>query len=87
MTIVSNTAAQRPTKVTVSGLMGSVTLDNKALQITAVGTQIFEDTAVWIAASGSVVLTLKPDTGSVAGEDYAFSFDLRNPLTAQTAPV
>jgi hypothetical protein len=87
VTLRSNTAATRPTKVTVSGLMGSVTLDNKAMQITAIGAAIFEDTAVWSASSGSVVLTFVENADSVAGTDYAFSFTLANPSTAQSAPV
>jgi len=85
VTLATNFVLQRPTKVTVMGLMGSTIQSNLAL--TVVAGSLFENSAVWTQGTGTLVLSLKENAQSTPGQNYTVSVDLLNPPAAQNAPL
>jgi glycerophosphoryl diester phosphodiesterase len=100
VTISTNVPLIRPRKVTISGLAGSQTPDNKALQVfdgmfggcdsrSEIPSQIFEPTGHWSRDRGTLVLSLR-DRGiqtTIPGGIYLLQFQLENPPLEQQAPA
>ena len=98
-TISTNVPLERPRKVTISGLVGSMTPDSKAFPVydgafgtcesgcSGTASTIFEATAVWSRDRGMLVLQLKESVTTVAGEVYTVQFQLENPRHQQQAPA
>lgn len=92
VTLSTNVVLTRPTKITISGLMGSVTPDNVAMAIEQVevdGKKWIAETAEWKSSSGTLILSLveTDDYLWVAGTEYAFKFKMTNPPAAQNFPL
>ena len=87
-TLATNFALERPTKVTLMGLIGSTIEDNLALKVTTVaGGNLFETTGIWTRGTGTLVLSLIESASSVPGQTYTISIDLMNPPAAQNNPL
>ena len=85
-------------KVTISGLVGSQTPDNKALHVfdgkfgscdgcSGTASTIFEPTGAWSRDRGTLVLKLQENVSTVPGEIYLVQFQLENPPLEQQAPA
>jgi hypothetical protein len=85
VTFATNFAMTRPARITISGLMGSVTKDNDFFKLSSQPSQLLAD-AKWSASTGSLIVSLSASTTTEAGTNYTFSFELKNPPSAQSAP-
>jgi hypothetical protein len=86
VTFATNFVVRRPTRFTISGLMGSVTKSNDNFKLASnpsFGTPQF---VKWAASTGSLVLTLPDGVATEAGTSYSFTFELLNPPSPQSAP-
>ena len=89
ITFATNQALERPTKVTVMGLMGSTMPSNLALQVTTVAGPhaLVESSGIWTRSTGTLILSLRENVKSTPGQNYSISVDLMNPPSAQNAPL
>ena len=86
VTFATNFEMSRPTRVTISGLMGSLTKDNNNFAMTNVPANLISPQARWSASTGSLILTLEDNQVLDAGTEYALQFELLNPPSSQSAP-
>jgi hypothetical protein len=90
-TLSFNFALQRPSKVTIVGIMGKQTQSNEALAVTSVNTSVsgslFASTGRWDQDTGSLILSLKENTIPVLDTKYIISFDVTNPPITHNAPL
>jgi hypothetical protein len=85
VTFATNFAMMRPARITVSGLMGSLTKDNERFKLHSIPDQLSQE-AKWSASTGSLILKLESGVTTQAGTNYTFSFELLNPPSSQSAP-
>jgi len=98
-TISTNVQLMRPRKVTVSGLVGSMTPDSTALPVydgelgdcksgcSGSASKVFESGGAWTRDRGILVLHLREDAVITPGETYLVQFQLENPPMEQQAPA
>ena len=98
-TISTNVPLGHPRKVTISGLVGSATPDNKALKVYGDSTvdcnagcsgnssSVFENTGPWSKERGMLVLHIREGATVLAGVNYTIQFQLQNPPAEQQAPA
>ena len=98
-TISTNVQLMRPRKVTVSGLVGSMTPDSTALPVydgelgdcesgcSGSASKVFESGGSWTRDRGILVLHLREDVVITPGEAYLVQFQLENPPMEQQAPA
>jgi hypothetical protein len=90
-TLSFNFALQRPSKVTIVGIMGKQTHSNQALAVTSVNTSVsgslFASTGRWDQDTGSLVLSLNENRIPVPDTKYIVSFDVTNPPITHNAPL
>ena len=98
-TIATNVAMTRPRKVTISGLVGSMTPDNKGMLVfdgaygscesgcSGTVSSIFEPTGQWTRDRGMLILNLRENITTTPGEVYTVQFELENPPMEQKAPA
>lgn len=90
VSISTNVPLTRPDKITIAGLVGSMTLDNKALSIFGgascncanscdVVSEVFEPSAQFLRDRGVIVLQILPGKTVKANTTYAVNFQLENP--------
>jgi hypothetical protein len=83
ITLQANCDLDDTSTVTISGLTASSTSDSLSLTVSttsdALGT-----TAAWSQSSGELILT---STGTTSTTGYAVSFQITNPMTAQSSPA
>lgn len=92
MTLSTNVELRRPTRVTISGLMGSVTPDNVAFAYESLVDGAWADSAVpaqWKASTGTLIMGMvQTETWTwQAGVDYVSRIKLMNPPAAQNFPL
>ena len=83
VTIRTRAALMAGTRITVSGLTGSLT-DDSALDLYGNSTALLGGSGVWTRQSASFVATLQSD--SDAAQLYVYRFVLKNPSTGQPPP-
>ena len=84
VTILTRAVLLIGTKVTVSGLTGSLTID-ATLDVAGNGTVIFGTSGDWTRRTGIFVVSAQKD--SDAASTYVYTFVVRNPSEGQPAPL
>ncbi|KAJ1483284.1 hypothetical protein T484DRAFT_1800974, partial [Baffinella frigidus] len=89
VTLASNVALAAATKITLTGLTGSMRTSTNSLLIVDVGgtgaAAIFGGAGVWFRNAGTLTLQVAVGQEFTANTAYVFSFSLVNPATSQAA--